>query len=145
MFGCTCFKRKITKQQPSQEREEQSRPVYCTATASANLWVQRVLSVFKPPQRTAVSAPPAVTNMELAEQPRPGAHSQKLWRQGGSEGDPEPLFVPRGAPPPSAGPSRIVKRVVPRPAEPVPTEHVTQASRNMSVGPIAIISSQEAP
>uniref|UniRef100_A0A3P9I4W2 MAX gene-associated protein n=1 Tax=Oryzias latipes TaxID=8090 RepID=A0A3P9I4W2_ORYLA len=92
MFGCTCFKRKITKQQPSQEREEQSRPVY------------------------------SVTNMELAEQPRPGAHSQKLWRQGGSEGDPEPLFVPRGAPPPSAGPSRIVKRGVPRPAEPIREE-----------------------
>ncbi|XP_024146356.1 MAX gene-associated protein, partial [Oryzias melastigma] len=86
MFGCACFKRRITKQTPAPEREEQSRPVY------------------------------SVTTMEHTDQPRPGAHSQKLWHQRGSDGDPEPLFQPRGAPPDAVS-SRMMNWVFPRPPE----------------------------
>ncbi|XP_044026184.1 MAX gene-associated protein isoform X2 [Siniperca chuatsi] len=68
MFGCACFKRKITKQMTAQESEQQIQPVY------------------------------SMTNMEHVVQPRPGSHANKLWNRNIHDVDPEPLFVPRSAP-----------------------------------------------
>lgn len=37
--------------------------------------------------------------MEYAVQPRPGTHADTLWKRSIDDVDPEPIFVPRGAPP----------------------------------------------
>ena len=51
-----------------------------------------------------------MTNMEHVVQPRPGSHAKKLWN-GNIDGDvdPDPLFVPKGAPLPVA-PVKFLKR-----------------------------------
>ncbi|XP_018551754.1 MAX gene-associated protein [Lates calcarifer] len=65
MFGCACFKRKITKQVTEGESEHQIQPVY------------------------------SMTNMEHAIQPHPGSHANKLWSRTIHDVDPEPLFAPK--------------------------------------------------
>ncbi|KAK9531787.1 hypothetical protein VZT92_011192 [Zoarces viviparus] len=69
MFGCACFKRKIIKQLSAGESEELIQPVY------------------------------SMTNMEHMVQPRPGSHANRLWNHSTHEVDPEPLFIPKTAPP----------------------------------------------
>ncbi|KAK2856449.1 hypothetical protein Q5P01_005184 [Channa striata] len=66
MFGCTCFKRRITKQMSLGDSEHHTYPVY------------------------------SMTNMEHAVQPRPGSHANKLWNCNIQDVDPEPLLVPNG-------------------------------------------------
>ncbi|XP_039980782.1 MAX gene-associated protein isoform X2 [Xiphias gladius] len=68
MFGCACFKRKITKQISAGEGEQQVQPVY------------------------------SMTNMEHAVQPHPGSHANKLWNRKLHDVDPEPLFAPTSPP-----------------------------------------------
>ncbi|XP_067429478.1 MAX gene-associated protein isoform X2 [Thunnus thynnus] len=68
MFGCACFKRKITKQSTTQESEQEIQPVY------------------------------SMTNMEYEVQPRPGSHSSKLWNSNILDVDPEPIFTPKSSP-----------------------------------------------
>ncbi|XP_040920857.1 MAX gene-associated protein isoform X2 [Toxotes jaculatrix] len=65
MFGCACFKRKITKQISVGESEQQGQPLY------------------------------SMTNTEHAVQPRPGSHAKKLWNYNIHDVDPEPLSVPK--------------------------------------------------
>ncbi|XP_029902719.1 MAX gene-associated protein isoform X2 [Myripristis murdjan] len=67
MFGCACFKRKITKQKTQDETEDQIQPHY------------------------------SVTNMEHEVQPCPGSHSDRLWDRSTTLLDPEPLFTPKPA------------------------------------------------
>ncbi|XP_035534606.1 MAX gene-associated protein-like isoform X2 [Morone saxatilis] len=67
MFGCACFKRKITKQNAAGESEQQIQPVY------------------------------SVTNMEHVVPPHPGSHVNKLWNHGIYDVDPEPTFAPKSA------------------------------------------------
>ncbi|XP_069371108.1 MAX gene-associated protein isoform X2 [Paralichthys olivaceus] len=64
MFGCACFKRKITKHISAGEREPDIQPVY------------------------------SMTNMQHVVQPRPGSHTNKLWKRNICDVDAEPLFVP---------------------------------------------------
>ncbi|XP_029281313.1 MAX gene-associated protein isoform X3 [Cottoperca gobio] len=68
MFGCACFKRKITKQATEGEKEEVIQPVY------------------------------SMTNMEHVVQPGPGSHSNKLWNHNIHGVDPEPIFTPKSPP-----------------------------------------------
>ncbi|XP_054475035.1 MAX gene-associated protein-like [Anoplopoma fimbria] len=68
MFGCACFKRKISKQLSGREREELIQPVY------------------------------SMTNMEHMVQPRPGSHANRLWNRYTHKVDPEPLFTPKSSP-----------------------------------------------
>ncbi|XP_035472963.2 MAX gene-associated protein isoform X1 [Scophthalmus maximus] len=65
MFGCDCFKRKITMQLSAGESEQQIQPLY------------------------------SMTNKEHAVQPRPSTHTNKLWNRNTHDVDPEPLFAPK--------------------------------------------------
>ncbi|XP_023285958.1 MAX gene-associated protein-like [Seriola lalandi dorsalis] len=67
MFGCACFKRKITKQISMGEREQQIQPVY------------------------------SMTNIENAVQPHPGSHIKKLWNRNIHDVDPEPIYAPKSS------------------------------------------------
>ncbi|XP_042359838.1 MAX gene-associated protein-like, partial [Plectropomus leopardus] len=67
MFGCACFKRKITKQLSAEESEEPIQPHY------------------------------SVTNMDHVVQPGPGSHANKLWNRSVDKEDPEPIFAPKMA------------------------------------------------
>ncbi|XP_047430369.1 MAX gene-associated protein [Mugil cephalus] len=69
MFGCACFKRKITKQPSIEECDQQTHPVYF------------------------------MTSMENVVQPRPGSHANKLWEPNIHDVDSEPLFAPKSARP----------------------------------------------
>ncbi|XP_035000418.2 MAX gene-associated protein isoform X1 [Hippoglossus stenolepis] len=64
MFGCTCFKRKITKHISAGEREPEIQSVY------------------------------SMTNTQHVVQPCPGSHTHKLWKRNITDEDAEPLFVP---------------------------------------------------
>ncbi|XP_071334903.1 MAX gene-associated protein isoform X4 [Trachinotus anak] len=67
MFGCACFKRKITKRVSAGESEQQIHPVY------------------------------SMTNMDHAVQPHPGSHTNKLWNRSIHDVDPDPLFAPKSS------------------------------------------------
>nr|XP_046229084.1 MAX gene-associated protein [Scatophagus argus]XP_046229085.1 MAX gene-associated protein [Scatophagus argus] len=68
MIGCSCFKRKITKQLSVGESEQPIQPVY------------------------------SVTSMAHLVQPRPGTHTNRLWNRNVNDVDPDPLFTPKSAP-----------------------------------------------
>ncbi|TNN40165.1 MAX gene-associated protein [Liparis tanakae] len=82
MFGCTCFKRKITKQLGAGEREAPVQPVY------------------------------SMTHIEHRVQPHPGSHANRLWNRSTHQVDPEPLFTPTCAPSglPKLQPIKVTKR-----------------------------------
>ncbi|XP_029705375.1 MAX gene-associated protein isoform X2 [Takifugu rubripes] len=69
MFGCACFKRKITKQLITAEDKAEGQPVY------------------------------SMTNMEHPSQPQRGFHAKTLWKCSTNNEDPEPVFAPSGARP----------------------------------------------
>ncbi|XP_008283703.1 MAX gene-associated protein, partial [Stegastes partitus] len=94
MFGCACFKRKITKQQTAaaDESEPQTSPVY------------------------------SLTNMEHAVQPLPGSHVNKLWNRNVHDEDPEPLCTPKSSPV-CVVPPKVPRRCIPpRPVLPIREE-----------------------
>ncbi|KAM6992388.1 uncharacterized protein mgab [Tautogolabrus adspersus] len=68
MFGCACFKRKITKQMTTGESEPQNEAVY------------------------------SMTNMEHVVQPCLGSHAKKLWKCDIRDKDTDPLSAPKMAP-----------------------------------------------
>ncbi|XP_069572282.1 uncharacterized protein magl [Brachyistius frenatus] len=92
MFGCACFKRKITKQTTTQESEQQTSPVY------------------------------SMTNMEHSVQPRPGSHANKLWNRNTHDVDPEPVFSPSSSSACSVAPKVGKRIIVPHPRHPIREE-----------------------
>ncbi|KAK5853185.1 hypothetical protein PBY51_006996 [Eleginops maclovinus] len=92
MFGCTCFKRKITKHLAEGECEELFQPVY------------------------------SVTNIEHMVQPRPGSHSKRLWNHNPHSVDPEPILTPKCAPPWFAPVKVLKRGLVPRTTQPIREE-----------------------
>ncbi|XP_045917038.1 MAX gene-associated protein isoform X3 [Micropterus dolomieu] len=92
MFGCACFKSKITKQMTAQEDEQHIEPLY------------------------------SMTNMEHVVQPRPGSHANKLWNRNIHDVDPEPLFAPKSAPLCLVPLKFQKRSSVPRPTQPIREE-----------------------
>ncbi|KAL7389187.1 hypothetical protein ABVT39_028064 [Epinephelus coioides] len=92
MFGCACFKRKITKQLSAGESEEEIQPVY------------------------------SVTNMEHVVQPGPGSHANKLWNHDIDNEDPEPLFAPEHAPLCLPMSKSLKRGCIPHPTQPIREE-----------------------
>ncbi|KAG7263634.1 hypothetical protein CRUP_019726 [Coryphaenoides rupestris] len=75
MLGCDCFKRKITKQllEGGCGEDEVNQPVQ---TQSHSLY--------------------AVTSLQHAIQPSPGAHWDRIWHKSKASPDPEPIHAPEG-------------------------------------------------
>ncbi|XP_059212334.1 uncharacterized protein magl isoform X2 [Centropristis striata] len=92
MFGCTCFKRKITKQLSAGESELPIQPVYSMST------------------------------MEHMVQPGPGSHAKKLWNHNIDDEDPEPVFTPKSSPPCLAPVKSVKRSSVTRPTYPIREE-----------------------
>lgn len=92
MFGCACFKRKITKQLTMGESEQQIQPVY------------------------------SMTNMEHVVQPSPGSHANILWNRSTHDVDPDPLFAPKSLPLYSVPARVVKRSSASRPAQPIREE-----------------------